>query len=243
MFEFIKAGGWLMFPIILSSVLALAIIIERFIALQVRKVVPREDIERARQMAASGKVNNAVLDDLRASSLVGRVLSVGLESRDLPRHIMKENVEEAGRHVVHSMERYMTALGTIAAITPLMGLLGTVLGMIQTFSAITRVGVGNPTELAGGIAQALITTAAGISIAIVALIFHRYFKARVDNYVVEMEQEAVRLIEIANANRKTPAMPGAMAAATRPTAASASAPQKPAVRPAATAPGRGGKAA
>lgn len=238
MFEFIKAGGWLMFPIILSSILALAIIIERFMALQVRKVVPRADIERARQMAASGKVNNAVLDDLRASSLVGRVLAIGLESRDLPRHIMKENVEEAGRHVVHTMERYMTALGTIAAITPLMGLLGTVLGMIQTFSAITRVGVGNPTELAGGIAQALITTAAGISIAIVALIFHRYFKAKVDNYVVEMEQEAVRLIEITNANRKTPAMPGAATTA-RPAVAA----QRPVTPQHAAAPGRGGKAA
>lgn len=238
MFEFIKAGGWLMFPIILSSILALAIIIERFMALQVRKIVPREDIERARQMAATGKVNNAVLDDLRSSSLVGRVLAIGLESRELPRHIMKENVEEAGRHVVHSMERYMTALGTIAAITPLMGLLGTVLGMIQTFSAITRVGVGNPAELAGGIAQALITTAAGISIAIVALIFHRYFKARVDNYVVEMEQEAVRLIEITNANRKTPAMPGAVTT-TRPAVAA----QKPVAPRPAAAPGRGGKAA
>lgn len=207
MFEFIKAGGWLMFPIVLSSILALAIIIERFLALKVSKVVPKGDIERARKMAAAGKVNATAVEDLRSRSLVGRVLAVGLESRDLPRHIMKENLEEAGRHAVHSMERYLTALGTIAAITPLMGLLGTVLGMIQTFSAITRVGVGNPTELAGGISQALITTAAGISIAIIALIFHRYFKARVGGFVVEMEQEAVRLVEIANEKRKTPAAP------------------------------------
>lgn len=215
MFEFIKAGGWLMFPILLSSIIALAIIIERFLALQVNKVVPKVDIERARKMAASsGKLNDNAIADLRSSSLVGRVLAIGLESRDLPRHIMKENVEEAGRHVVHSMERYLTALGTIAAITPLMGLLGTVLGMIQTFSAITRVGIGNPTELAGGIAQALITTAAGISIAIIALIFHRYFKARVDNYVVQMEQEALRLIEITNENRKTvPAAPSTRSSA------------------------------
>lgn len=231
MFEFIKAGGWLMFPIVLSSIIALAIIIERFLALQVNKVVPKADIERARKMAAaSGKLNDASIGDLRSRSLMGRVLAIGLESRDLPRHIMKENVEEAGRHVVHSMERYLTALGTIAAITPLMGLLGTVLGMIQTFSAITRVGVGNPAELAGGISQALITTAAGISVAIVALIFHRYFKAKVDNYVVTMEQEAVRLIEITNENRK--AMPAAPASPSGRSGKSA------APRPAGAAPGR-----
>lgn len=237
MFEFVKAGGWLMFPIILSSIVALAIIIERFMALQLRKVVPRDDIERARQMVASGKVNNAVLDDLRASSLMGRVLATGLESRELPRHIMKENVEEAGRHVVHELERYLPALGTIVTIAPMMGLLGTVLGMISVFSAINASGVGNPQQMAGGISEALITTVAGLLVAITTLVFERYFKAKVDGYVATMEREAVRLIEFANSSRKTmPAMPSASAAA--PAGA------KPAVkRPAAGVPERGGKVA
>ena len=198
MIEFIRAGGWLMVPIILSSVIAMAIIIERFLALRVGKIIPASDIELARKMAASGQVSENMLENLRESSVVGTVLASGLASSTLPRHIIKENVEESGRHAAHRMERYLTALGTIAAITPLMGLLGTVLGMITSFSQITKVGVGDPAAVAGGISQALFTTAAGISVAIVALIFHRYFKAKVDNYVVDMEQEAVKLIELVN---------------------------------------------
>ena len=198
MIEFFQAGGWLMFPIILSSILAMAIIMERSLSLRTRQIVPQSDIERARKLAKTGTLNPGVIADIRESSLVGRVLAAGLESSSLPRHIMKENVEEAGRHAVHEMERYMTALGTISAVTPLMGLLGTVLGMIQVFSVITEVGVGSPTDLAGGISQALITTAAGITVAIISMIFHRYFKAKIDDYIVTMEKEAVALIEVVN---------------------------------------------
>lgn len=205
MIEFFQAGGWLMFPILLSSVLALAIIFERFMTLRKGNVLPEDDIERARRFAQSGSLSPREIDEIRDSSLIGRVLATGLESSSLPRHVMKENVEEAGRHVVHEMERYMTALGTIAAITPLMGLLGTVLGMIQVFSVITQVGVGNPADLAGGISQALITTAAGIFVAIISLIFHRFFKAKIDNYIIAMEKEAMRLIEISNNNNRRPA--------------------------------------
>ena len=204
MVEFIRAGGWLMIPIIISSVIAMAIIIERFLSLRTGKVIPADDIQRARELAAKGQVGQSALDDLHKSSMVGSVLATGLASSSAPRHILKENLEEAGRHAVHKLERYMTALGTIAAITPLMGLLGTVLGMITAFSKITQVGVGDPATVAGGISQALFTTAAGISVAIVALIFHRYFKARVDNYVVGMEQEAIKLIEIVNQNKGAP---------------------------------------
>ncbi|MEZ5534145.1 MAG: MotA/TolQ/ExbB proton channel family protein [Thiolinea sp.] len=200
MIEFIRAGGWLMLPIILSSVIAMAIIIERFLSLRVGKVIPAEDIRRARELAASGQVSEQSITELQESSVVGSVLATGLASSTAPRHIMKENVEEAGRHAVHKLERYLNALGTIAAITPLMGLLGTVLGMITAFSKITQVGVGDPATVAGGISQALFTTAAGISVAIIAMIFHRYFKGRVDNYVIGMEQEAVKLIEMVNQN-------------------------------------------
>lgn len=202
MIEFIKAGGWLMVPIILSSVIAMTIIIERFLALRGGRVIPGNDIQRARELAASGAVSDANVQELHDNSVVGSVLATGLASSTAPRHIMKENLEEAGRHAVHKLERYLNALGTIAAITPLMGLLGTVLGMITAFSKITQVGVGDPATVAGGISQALFTTAAGIGVAIVALIFHRYFKAKVGSYVVDMEQEAVKLIEIMNNNNK-----------------------------------------
>jgi biopolymer transport protein ExbB len=233
MIEFIRAGGWLMLPIILSSVIAMAIIIERFLSLRVGKVIPADDIRRARELAASGQFNEQNIDELRDSSVVGSVLATGLASSTAPRHIMKENVEEAGRHAVHKLERYLNALGTIAAITPLMGLLGTVLGMITAFSKITQVGVGDPAAVAGGISQALFTTAAGISVAIIAMIFHRYFKGRVDNYVIGMEQEAVKLIEVVNhSNTKgrpvppKPATPSATSTANKASAAIAAARQK-----------------
>ena len=225
MIEFIRAGGWLMVPIILSSVIAMAIIIERFLSLRTGRVMPAADIQRARELAATGKVAQGEIDNLNQSSVVGRLLATGLTGSAAPRHILKENLEEAGRHAAHQLERYMTALGTIAAITPLMGLLGTVLGMITSFSKITQVGVGDPAAVAGGISQALFTTAAGISVAIVALIFHRYFKAKVDNYVIGMEQEAIKLVEIVNNSQMRRPAP----AATKPSApamASASAASK-----------------
>lgn len=232
MFELIQSGGIMMFPLLFSSVIAVAIIIERFMALRVGNVVPREDIEQARKLASSAKLMDAQIDELRNSSLMGRVLATGLDSRELPRHIMKENVEEAGRHVVQELERYLPALSTIVTIAPMMGLLGTVLGMIGVFSTINAAGVGNPQQMAGGISEALITTVAGLLIAIVTLVFERYFKARVDGYVTTMEREALRLIEIANSNRKmSPVMPatakpsGAAAVGQRPAVSSARAGQ------------------
>lgn len=208
MFELVKSGGIMMFPLILSSVIAMAIIIERFLALRVNKVIPKADVELARKLAGTAQLLPAQVDELRHSSLMGRVLATGLESRELPRHIMKENVEEVGRHTVHELERYLPALGTIVTAGPLMGLLGTVMGMIQAFGAITHVGVGNPAELASGIAQALVSTAIGLFVAIPALMFHRYFRAKVDHFVIRMEQEAMRLVEITNSQRRTvPVMP------------------------------------
>lgn len=212
MFELVKSGGIMMIPLILSSVIAVAIIIERFMALRLHKVVPAEAIERARKLAGMSKLADVQLDELRNSSLMGRVLASGLESRELPRHIMKENVEEAGRHAVHELERYLPALGTIVTIAPMMGLLGTVLGMISVFGAINAVGVGNPQQMAGGISEALITTVAGLMIAITTLVFERYFKSKVDGYVSIMEREALRLIEITNSSRKPMPAPAGMSA-------------------------------
>ncbi len=203
MFELLKSGGFMMIPLVISSIVALAIVMERLFALRASKVLPKQDIETARKMATMPKLNEELLDSLRDNSLIGRVLAVGLESRELPRHIMKENIEEAGRHAVHELERYLPALGTIATSGPLLGLLGTVLGMIAAFSAITKVGMGNPTELASGIAEALVSTAVGLFVAIPALMFYRYFRARVDGFVVKMEQEAMRLVEITNSQRRT----------------------------------------
>jgi biopolymer transport protein ExbB len=221
MFELIQSGGIMMFPLLLSSVIALAIIIERFLALRVSKVVPASDIERARKLAGISKLAEVQVDELRNGSLLGRVLATGLESRELPRHIMKENVEEAGRHVVQELERYLPALGTIITIAPMMGLLGTVLGMIGVFSAINTAGVGNPQQMAGGISEALVTTVVGLLIAITTLVFERYFKAKVDGFVSVMEREALRLIEIANSSRKTTPTPVAATPRPAPTATAA----------------------
>lgn len=192
------AGGLLMVPIILISILAMAIIATLFISLSGKKVIPDGTTNAARKLALSGQSSPAQINKLRESSLLGRVLATGLENAHLPRHSLKESIEETGRHVIHAMDKYMTTLGTIAAIAPLLGLLGTVVGMINVFSVITSQGVGSPTELAGGISQALITTAAGISVAVPALIFHRYFRAKINNYAIEMEKETMKLIDTIN---------------------------------------------
>ena len=209
MLEIIIAGGVMMIPIILASIIALAIIFERFWALRKSKVMPAADVEMARKLAESGQVSTNAIDNLGSSSVVGSVLATGLASSNLPRHVMKENVEEAGRHAVHRLERYLPALATIGSIAPLMGLLGTVFGMISSFSQISKAGAGDPAAVAGGISEALITTAAGLVVALVAVIFHRLLKAKVDNYVFGMEQEAVKLIEIVNqtnSRRSTPSV-------------------------------------
>ncbi|MCK5918365.1 MAG: MotA/TolQ/ExbB proton channel family protein [Cocleimonas sp.] len=204
MFEFITAGGMLIVPIILISILAMAIIAALFISLSAKKVLPDGTTNVARKLALSGRTTPAQINKLREDSLLGRVLATGLENAHLPRHVLKESIEETGRHVVHAMDKYMTTLGTIAAIAPLLGLLGTVVGMINVFSVITSQGVGSPTELAGGISQALITTAAGISVAVPALIFHRYFRGKINDYAIEMEKETMKLIDTINRKGSNP---------------------------------------
>ena len=201
MFELVQAGGWLMAPIILCSVVALAIIVERAWSLRQRRVVPSDLVARVWRQASKGPVTEEQIRAVRAHSPLGRILAVGLLNRDRDRQIMKEAIEEVGRAVSHELERFLTALGTIAAITPLLGLLGTVIGMISVFTTITNLGVGDPAELAGGISQALITTAAGLSVAIPSLIFYRHFRGKVDALTVEMEQEAIKLVEVLHGDR------------------------------------------
>ena len=196
MLELVKAGGWLMLPIIACSVIALAIIVERIWSLQVRRVLPKHLVAQVWRWEKIHQLNDERLTELQASSPLGSILAAGIANRHENRDVMKESIEDTGRHIVHELERYLNTLGTIAAITPLLGLLGTVIGMIKVFATITTQGVGNPGALAGGISEALITTAAGMSVAIPTLMFYRYFRGRVRMLVLKMEQEAMIMVEI-----------------------------------------------
>lgn len=202
-----------MLPIVLCSIVALGIIFERYYALQDKRVTPAETAERAEQWALAGRVDDERLIDLQQDSPLGRILAAGLANSGCTREVMKDAIEEVGRVEAHMLGRYLNALGTIAAITPLLGLLGTVVGMISVFTTITTAGVGNPTTLAGGISQALMTTAAGLTVAIPALFFSRYFQRRVTDLVVEMEQAALRLVEIMSSGRRAPTQRAAAPAA------------------------------
>jgi biopolymer transport protein ExbB len=201
-YEIVKAGGWLMLPIITCSIVALAITIERFWTLQKERVTPKYLAAKIWQWSKDDKLDENRVFQIRKSSPLGRVLASGLLNKNYDREIMKESIEETGRHVAYELQRFLNTLGTIAAISPLLGLLGTVIGMIQVFSVITSVGVGDPGELAGGISKALITTAAGLSVAIPSLIFVRYFRRRVDGLVVGMEEEAIKLVEVMHGQRR-----------------------------------------
>lgn len=195
MLELIKAGGWVMAPIIALAILALAIILERFWSLRRKEVLPPGLGEEVRDWARGRELDPKHIDVLRQNSPLGELLAAGLDVRHRPREIIKERIEDVGRHVAHRLERFLNTLGTIAAVTPLLGLLGTVFGMIEMFLDILTVGVGDANRLAGGIGQALITTAAGLCVAIPALMFHRYLRGRVTEYVVDMEKQAIALLD------------------------------------------------
>lgn len=201
MLEIIKSGGWLMLPIILCSIIAAGIIIERLWSLQNRKVIPEHLVAKVWHLLKNDELGEEAIRNLYNSSPLGRIMAVGLAYRERSRDLMKEMVEDTGRHVAHELERYLNTLGTIAAISPLLGLLGTVVGMIEVFAVITTRGVGDPGALAGGISQALITTAAGLAVAIPALIGYRYLRGRVNDLVVSMEQEAIKLVEALHGDR------------------------------------------
>ena len=195
MLEIVIAGGWVMVPIILCSVVAAAIILERLWTLQPKRVVPADLSRQVWEWVSGNQLNHQHLQELRASSPLGQILAASLASRQQDRATLKEIVEDTGRHVVHDLERYLNTLGTIAAVSPLLGLLGTVTGMIRTFSALMSGGTGDPASLAGGISEALITTEAGLMVAIPALIAYRYLRGRVDALVVQMEKEAIALVD------------------------------------------------
>jgi len=202
-FEMVQAGGWLMLPIMLCSVIALAIVGERFWSLQRKRITPVNLVSQVWQWYKSDNLTDQNIQELGKSSPLGRVLAAGLVNRHHPREIMKESIEDTGRQVVVELERYLNTLGTIASITPLLGLLGTVIGMIKVFAAITAHGVGNPSVLAGGISEALITTATGLSVAIPSLIFYRYFRGKVDELVLKMEEESLKIVDVMHGDRET----------------------------------------
>ena len=191
-----------MLPIILCSVVAMTIVVERFWSLQRNKIIPPELVPQVWKLSREKKLDDTVLRRLKTSSPLGCILAVGLANRHHGRDVMKEYIEESGRKVVHDLERYLNTLGTIAAIGPLLGLLGTVFGMIDIFSSLMQHGAGDPSVLAGGISVALITTAAGLTVGIPSLIFHRYFERLVDEYIVDMESEALKLIDILHGDRE-----------------------------------------
>ncbi len=202
MFELVKAGGWLMVPIIACSIAAMAIILERFWILRSRRVIPHGLTDRVWEWHRKGVLNQERIAEVRENSPLGRILAAGLVNRMHPREIMKESIGEVGRQVVADLDRYLNTLGTIASITPLLGLLGTVIGMIKVFAAITSAGVGDPSVLAGGISEALITTATGMSVAIPSLIFYRYFSGRVDRLAIDMEEQALKMVEVIQGERE-----------------------------------------
>ena len=201
MFAIIQAAGWPIWPLLLASVISVALIIERLVALRRSKVVPPGLLQRAVGEFKRGGDNDRALDELERHSPLGRVLAAGLRNVGASREIMKESIQEAGSAVAHELNRYLTTLGTIASISPLMGLFGTVIGMIEIFGSQSPTGA-NPQQLAHGISIALYNTGFGIFIAIPSLIFWRHFRALVDGYVVEMEQQAVRLVEYMHGDRK-----------------------------------------
>lgn len=182
-----------MWPIILCSIVTAAIILERLWTLQDRRVLPPDLTRRVWQLVEAGQVNDKVILALEHNSPLGKVLAAGLAHRHRPREILMERLEDAGRHAVHELERFLNALGTIAGISPLLGLLGTVAGIIKAFNAINAGGMGDPRALSGGIAEALLTTAAGLCVAIPALIGYRYLRGRVERIVLQIEKDAVRL--------------------------------------------------
>jgi biopolymer transport protein ExbB len=196
MWEIVRAGGPFMWPIVLCSVVAAGIILERLWTLQEQRVLPRDLIRRVRQLVEADQVNEKVIAALEQNSPLGRVLAAGLTSRHRSREIMMERLEDAGRHVVHDLERFLNTLGTIASTSPLLGLLGTVTGIIKSFNALQAGAAGDPRMLSGGIAEALIATAAGLCVAIPALIAYRYLRGRVESFVVEMEKAAIRLADV-----------------------------------------------
>jgi len=198
--EIVQSGGWLMVPIIMCSAIAAAICVERFWTLQQSRVAPKNLLAQVWSMLKKKEIDPQKIRQLRNESALGQIFAAGITNSRRGREIMKESMEEAAGQVMHELERYLTPLQSIASVTPLLGLLGTVVGMIKVFALMVQ-NPGNANVLAGGISQALITTAAGLSIAIPALFLVGYFQRRVDELVITMEQEAIKLVDIMHGDR------------------------------------------
>ena len=205
MLELVTTGGWVMVLILLASVVGLAICVGRLYTLNPKKIAPPHLLATVWKQLKAGELDAERLRNLKKASPLGRILAAGLGNAYHGRDVMKESIQEAAAHVVHDLERYLNTLGTIAAVTPLLGLLGTVFGMIKVFAEIMAQGTGNASALAGGISQALITTAAGLTVAIPALVMHRYFVGRIDGIVVELEQETIKLVDALHSEEHTEA--------------------------------------
>lgn len=203
MYQVLSAGGWVMPFIVLCSIIALAICIERQFALNRKKIAPPHLLATVWQQLRGEGLDAQRLKSLRQGSPLGAILAAGLANRHQGRDVMRESIQEAASHVIHQLERYLNTLGTVAAVTPLMGLLGTVLGMISVFTEITTYGTGNAGALAGGISEALITTAAGLAVAIPSLVMHRHYTSRIESIVVDLEREAIKLVDAIHSNQKT----------------------------------------
>ena len=201
MWEILKAAGWPIYPLLVASIIAVALIIERLIVLRKSKVIPDYVLNEVLSLYKSKAISADVVEKVENSSPLGRVLAAGLRNDKSSRYVMKEAIEEAGSVVTHELERFLNGLGTIASIAPLMGLFGTVIGMIEIFGSQAPTGT-NPQALAHGISVALYNTAFGLVIAIPSMIFYRHFRARVESFVVEMEQAATKLLDIAHGDRK-----------------------------------------
>lgn len=203
MWELVRAGGPFMAPIIVCSIAAVGILLERLWTLQRKRVLPDELIKKLSSFVEGGQVTPKVIDALEKNSPLGRVLAAALANRDRGREIMMERVQDTGRHVVHELERFLNTLGTIASISPLLGLLGTVTGIIRAFNAVMLGGMGDPRLLAGGISEALITTAGGLAVAIPSFIAYRYLRGKVERIVIDMEKIAVTFADSLGAESKS----------------------------------------
>ena len=202
MVEIVSAGGWLMLPIILCSIVAIAIVIERFWTLSAARITPKYVLAQVWTWLKNNQLDSTKLRELRLSSPLGQILAAGLLSSKYGRQAMIDGIEQAAAQVIHDIERYLSTLGTIAAITPLLGLLGTVVGMIRVFSEIMLQGTGNANALAGGISEALITTAAGLTVAIPTYIAHRFFMRRVESLVLNLELGSIKLVDALHSDRE-----------------------------------------
>ncbi|QYF94032.1 MotA/TolQ/ExbB proton channel family protein [Massilia sp. PAMC28688] len=201
MLPILQAAGWPIWFLVLASVIALALIIERSIYLRRSKLLPKQLLDEVIRVYHNGKITNDVVEKLANNSPLGTVLAAALRNVEAPREMMKESIEEAGRGVAHLLERFLTTLGTIATLAPLMGLFGTIVGMIEIFGAQNATGT-NPAQLAHGISVALYNTGFGLAVAMPSLVAYRHFRALVDSFIIDMELQAVKFVDVVHGARK-----------------------------------------